>query len=289
MAESCGIEVVFVNLGIRAHDLEHLSIEKLPEEVFKKGLSSVQLAINKSFPELNLKNGSLSSGLARYIGDSFKSHNIQIAVLGCYVNIIHPDLDERRRSLEFFKEHIRFARDFGCSIVGTETGNVHAKMGFTTDNFREEPFLEVVKSVSELVEEAERFGVFVGIEAGVNHPVYSPKMMKRLMDEIKSSNLQAIFDPTNLLTEENYMNQDTIFNEAFELYGDRIVAVHAKDFTIKNGKLEFVPVGKGLLDYNTIFKFIKYNKPYINILMENTKEPFIDEGILYLRQKYEIA
>jgi Xylose isomerase-like TIM barrel. len=278
-----------MNLGIRAHDLAGLPLTRLPEEVSKLGLSSVQLALNKSFPELNIKNGSLSPGLANYIGSQFRKHNIQIAVLGCYVNIIHPDLSERRLLLELFKEHLRYARDFGCSIVATETGNVHEKMGYTTDNFTEEAYNEVVKSVSELVEEAEKFGAIVGIEPGVNHPIYSPKVMRRLIDDIKSNNLQVVFDPANFLTEENYKSQKIIFEDAFRLFGDRIVAVHAKDFTIKNGKLEFVPVGKGLLNYDTIFKFIKYNKPYINILMENTKEPFIDEGISYLKQKYEIA
>ena len=277
-----------MNLGIRAHDLIGLSLERLPEEVSKLGLSSVQLALSKSFPELHIKNGSLTPGLANYIGSHFRNHNIQIAVLGCYVNIIHPDLSERRLLLELFKEHLRYARDFGCSIVATETGNVHEKMGYTTDNFTEEAYNEVVKSVSELVEEAEKFGVIVGIEPGVNHPIYSPKVMRRLIDDVKSSNLQVIFDPANLLTEENYKSQKIIFEEAFKLFGDRIVAVHAKDFSINEGKFEFVPVGEGLLDYETVFKYLKDTKPYINILMENTKGTFIESGISYLKGKYEI-
>ncbi|MEG6567348.1 sugar phosphate isomerase/epimerase family protein [Thermoanaerobacterium saccharolyticum] len=276
-----------MNLGIRAHDLAGLPLTRVPEEVSKLGLSSVQLALNKSFPELDIKNGSLTPGLANYVGSHFRKHNIQIAVLGCYVNIIHPNLSERRLLLELFKEHLRFAKDFGCSIVATETGNVHEKMEYTTDNFTEEAYLEVVKSVSELVEEAEKFGVIVGIEPGVNHPIYSPKVMRRLIDDVKSNNLQVIFDPANLLTEENYKSQKIIFKEAFRLFGDRIVAVHAKDFAVNEGKFEFVPVGTGLLDYETVFKYLKHKKPYINILMENTKGTFVESGISYLKDKYK--
>ena len=90
--------------------------------------------------------------------------DVQISVLGCYIHMIHPDKEKRQAELDRFKEHIRFARDFGCSIVGTETGNVHEKTGYTTDNFEEQPFLDVVDSVRELVEEAEKFGVIVAIE-----------------------------------------------------------------------------------------------------------------------------
>lgn len=144
-----------------------------------------------------------------------------------------------------------------------------------------------MKSVSELVEEAEKFGVIVGIEPGVNHPIYSPKVMRRLIDDVKSNNLQVILDPANLLTEENYKSQKIIFEEAFRLFGDRIVAVHAKDFVVNEGEFEFVPVGTGLLDYETVFKYLKHKKPYINILMENTKGTFIESGISYLKDKYK--
>lgn len=275
-----------LNIGIRAHDIENLPLEELVQEVASKGLISVQLALSKSLEGVNTELGSLSPGFARYVGNVFSKHNIQIAVLGCYFNMIHPDLVERRKGMERFKEHIRFARDFGCSIVATETGNVNPEIFYTEENFKEEPFLEVVESVSELVKEAEKFGVIVGIEAGVNHPIYSPKVMKRLLDSINSNNLQVILDPVNLLTIDTYQNQEEIFQEAMDLFGDRVVILHAKDFTIENNQLVPTAVGKGLLNYEYIIKEIKKKKPYINILLEETKEPFIEESIAYLRGKF---
>ncbi|AYA75547.1 sugar phosphate isomerase/epimerase [Bacillus sp. Y1] len=277
-----------MNIGIRAHDIENRPLEELVKEIAGKGLTSVQLALSKSFDSINTELGSLSPGLARYIGDEFSKQHIQIAVLGCYFNMIHPDLVERRKGIERFKEHIRFARDFGCSIVATETGNVNADIIYTEDNFKEEPFLEVVESVRELVQEAEKFGVIVGIEAGVNHPVYSPKVMKRLLDTIPSNNLQVILDPVNLLTIETYENQEEIFQEAMELFGDRVVVLHAKDFNIQNNQLTTTAVGKGLLNYDFILKQIKEKKPYMNILLEETKEPYIDESVAFLKERYEL-
>ncbi|MEH7239056.1 sugar phosphate isomerase/epimerase family protein [Bacillus sp. JJ1562] len=278
-----------INLGIRAHDVEASSLDGLAQSIADKGLSSVQLALGKSFPDLNTSLGSLSPGLGKYIGKAFQQKNIEIAVLGCYINMIHPDLEERQKALDRFKEHIRFARDFGCSVIGTETGNVNAKMGFTVDNFQEKPFLDVIESVKELVKEAEKFGVIVGIEAGVNHPVFNSILLKRLLDEVNSHNLQIIFDPVNLLTVENYNHQDEIFKEAIELIGDRIIIVHCKDFVIKDGKLKFAPPGKGQLNYDLVMKLIKSKKPYIQFLLESTTEPFIDDSIAFLQEKYENA
>lgn len=278
-----------INLGIRAHDVEASSLDGLAQSIADKGLSSVQLALGKSFPDLNTSLGSLSPGLGRYIGKAFQQKNIEIAVLGCYINMIHPNLEERQKALDRFKEHIRFARDFGCSVIGTETGNVNAKMGFTVDNFQEKPFLDVIESVKELVKEAEKFGVIVGIEAGVNHPVFNPILLKRLLDDVNSHNLQIIFDPVNLLTVENYNHQDEIFKEAIELIGDRIIIVHCKDFVIKDGKLKFAPPGKGQLNYDLVMKLIKSKKPYIQFLLESTTEPFIDDSIAFLQEKYENA
>src|SRR5690606_30297832 len=276
-----------INLGIRAHDVKVNSLEQLAQTVRDKGLTSVQLALAKSFPDLNSSLGSLSPGFGQYIRNAFQRNNIQIAVLGCYINMIHPDLHERKKVLDRFKEHIRFVRDFGCSVVGTETGNVHAKMGYTEENFREEPFLAVVESVKELVHEAEKFGVIVGIEAGVNHPVYHASLLKRLLDEVNSNNLQVIFDPVNLMTAQNYIHQDKIIKDAIELIGDRMIIVHCKDFIIEEGKLKFVSPGKGLLNYDLVMSLIKPLKPHIQFLLESTTEPFIDDSIAFLQEKYE--
>ncbi|MDL4840286.1 sugar phosphate isomerase/epimerase family protein [Aquibacillus rhizosphaerae] len=278
-----------LNLGIRAHDIDLHEPESIAKEVSKKGLSSVQLALGKSFKDFKTASGCLSTGYANHIRDEFKNQGVNIAILGCYINMIHPEKQARKNLLTRFKEHIRFARDFGCTIVGSETGNVYAKMGYTEDNFHEKPFLEVVDSVRELVKEAEKFGVIVGIEGGINHPVHTPELMKRLLDTIESNNLQVIFDPANFISMDNYKEQEKVVEQAFHLFGDRIVAIHAKDFVIEDNWIKMVPVGEGLLNYDFIFKWLKQNKPFIHILLENTKEPYIDDSITYLEKKYDEA
>ncbi|SER29047.1 Sugar phosphate isomerase/epimerase [Gracilibacillus ureilyticus] len=278
-----------LNLGIRGHDIDYHEPELIAKEVASKGLGSVQLALAKSFPDLPTQTGSLSPGFAKQMFQSFRDHRVNVAILGCYINMIHPDPEKREQLLSRFKEHIRFARDFGCSIVASETGNVNEKMGYTEDNFTEEAFRKVVKSVKALTNEAERWGVIVGIEGGINHPIHTPELMGRLLDEVDSNHLQVVFDPANFMSMENYHDQEKVFGQSFELFGDRMAAIHAKDFIIEDQWIKMVPVGKGMLRYDLLFQWLKENKPYIEVLLENTKEPYIDDSIKYLHEQYDNA
>jgi L-ribulose-5-phosphate 3-epimerase len=271
-------------IGIRAHDFGKLPVEKLADKIQSKGISYIQLALTKAIAGIDDPTGILNPGLASYFRDVFYKRNIKISVLGCYLNYIHPDAEQRRKNIDLFKEHIRFARDFGCSVVGTETGSINADYSFSIENKSEKAFQMFYESLKELVEEAERFGVFVGIEGVTRHVITTPQRMKQMIDKINSNNLQVIFDPVNLLNMENYKNQDEVIKESFDLFGDRIVIIHAKDFIIDDEKFKEVAPGKGLLNYKLLCALINERKPYIEILMEETKESTLSESLNYIKK-----
>ena len=276
-------------LGIRAHDIDcsNLNINDLSRRISQKGIKSVQLVLHKAINDFDTSVGKLNPGMANYIKNNFNKNDIQIAIMGCYINLIHPDIVERKQSIERFKEHIRYARDFGCSIVGTETGSYMADCSYDTRNNSEEAFVQCIKSIKELVEEAEKFGVLVGIEAVTTHVINSPERVKRMIDLIESYNLQIIFDPVNLLDENNYLKQNEIIERSLELFGDRIVLVHAKDFVIDDGKMVRTAPGKGLFNYELLLKKLKYSKPYINVIMEELLEEDMDDSIKTLYNIYD--
>lgn len=273
-------------LGGRAHDFGKLPVEELAVKASKHGYSYIQLALAKAAAGIDTSLGKLSPGMGNYIRDTFKKENVNIAVLGCYINPIHPDVEERRKHLERFKEHIRFARDFGCSIIGTETGSLKVSGLADYDNESEEAFETLIQSLRELVKEAEKFGVIVAIEGGKNETVTTPQRMRRVLDLIPSNNLQVIYDPTNYLSIDNWKEQDQIIKDAFELFGDRMVAFHSKDFVIENDKICTVPAGTGNLNYELILKLLKEKKPYIYILIEDIKEMYMEESMRLITEIY---
>ena len=209
-------KAIAMMLGVRAHDFGRFpagdSRAKLPA-----GLTCVQLALSKAIAGVELAPGMLNPGLAFHIGRAFHRHNVQIAVLGCYINPIHPDPKTRRALLGLFKEHLRYARDFGCGLVALETGSVNADYSFHSDNHGERAFQQLLESIGELVAEAEKFGVLVGIEGVTRHVVSTPAKMKTVLDTIQSNNLQVVFDPVNLLSVDNCQDPDRVIQESFEL------------------------------------------------------------------------
>ena len=272
------------HLGVRAHDFSPCPLPQLIEKLEEHSFSSIQFAVHKSFPESAPRLGALSPGTAAYYGDAFRQAGIRIAVLGCYVNIIDPDPARRTQAFDDFSTHLRLARDFGASLVGTETGSVG--QGYTPDNYTKEAFEQVVDSVQAMVAEAERFGVTVGIEAGVNHPLHTVQLTRRLLDAVPSSNLQIILDAANLMTPDNYLQQERIVAEAFELLGDRIAVLHLKDFTVKDGRLGIVPAGQGLLNFTPLLHYMKYKRPHIQGLLESTPEEHLRDSAQMLRRMY---
>jgi len=69
---------------------------------------------------------------------------------------------------------------------------------------------------------------------------------------------------------DNYMYQDEIINDTFELLGDKIIVIHVKDFVINNEKMQYVVPGNGILNYGLILE---------NLNNYNIDIPLIMEGI----------
>jgi len=257
-----------VRLGIRAHDLGRFSADELARRVLVEGLEGVQLALGKAIEGVDLSRGVLDSGMAAGIGAAFARHGVQIEVLGCYINPIHPNPSTRRISLELFKAHLRRARDFGCNLVALESGSLNADQSSHPGNAGEAAYQELLVSMVQLVAEAECCGVVVGIEAVTSHVLSTPERLRRLLDDIPSRHLQVVFDPVNLLSLANWMEQREIMRRSFDLFGDRIGVVHAKDFRIAEGNLVGCAFGDGLLDYPFLLSWLTRHKPGIPILLE---------------------
>lgn len=278
-----------MRLGVRAHDFGKLPLETLAAQIAAHGFTCVQLAPPKAIAGFE-PHSQLTPGFAWEVREVFARHGIQIAVLGCYINLGDANEASRRAQLARFKEHVRFARDFGCSIVGTETGSINSDYSWHVANHAEAAYQTVLASTRELVREAERFGVFVCIEGVERYVISSPQRLRRLVDEVDSPNLQVIFDPVNLLCAKNHQAEAQIIADALGLLGERICIVHAKDFTLRaDGQYQECPAGSGRLDYAPVLRWIKANKPSINVLLENTHPSTVAGTAQYLRERYASA
>jgi sugar phosphate isomerase/epimerase len=258
-------------IGLRAHDYGKLPPESLADTLAVFKPASIQLALAKAFPNAPAP-GALNSGYARNIRDTFDRRGIAIAVLGCYINPVHPDPEEREKMLRRFEEHLRFARDFDCPIVGTETGSRNPDCSWHPDTQKPETFDILCASIERLVTCAEKCGSMVGIEPVADqHTLSTIEKTAALLERFPSPALKIIYDPVNLIPSSGLTeDQGRFFARAFDAFGNSIAVIHAKDFRMEGGKKSAaLPAGTGDLDYPALLALLARKKPGIDILLEN--------------------
>jgi len=273
-----------MNLGVRAHDFGRLPAGDLAGRIAGHGFTCVQLAPPKAIAGFEPERENLTPHNARRICGEFRRHGIAIAVLGCYINLAGPDAALRRRELDRFKEYLRRAGDFGCALVGTETGSLNPNYSAHPGNRGEEAFQLVRAGVRELADEAERSGASVGIEGVERYVISDARRLRRLIEEVGSDRVRVIFDPVNLLSPENHADQDEIIRETFDLLGDRIAVIHAKDFVVEAGRLRSVRSGRGRLNHTLLAELIRARTPQVPVLLEDTEPATVDEGVRFWRE-----
>jgi len=260
-----------MQLGIRFHDTdENLSFEERIKAIHDQGFSCTHIALSKAIKTNSVDNAALTPGYATYLRKLFAANDVDLAVLGNYLNLAHPDPDALAKITEKYLAHIRFASMLGVSVVGTETGCPNSEYKFVPECHTEEAYQIFLKNVRPVVSYAEKMGVIFAIEPVYRHIIWNPKVARRLLDDVASPNLQIILDPVNLLDMPNYMHQNEIVDEAIELLGKDVAIVHIKDYVIEDGKCKSVPVGFGQMDYKNLISYIKKEKPFVQCTLEET-------------------
>jgi len=251
-----------MKIGVRAHDFGRNSIENIVKIITEAGFTCTQLAPTKAI-----------EGIANF-ADITENHiekiqtafaDLEITVLGCYIEPSVTDKETRLKNVEIFKNNLTYAKKLGVKIVGTETTHLDTN---TPQAEREKIYALLKDSVLRLAEHAEKENVFIGIEPVAEHTLNTPELTKRLLDEVNSNQLKIIFDPVNLVLPETISRQNEIFQQTFDLIGEEIVAVHIKDIVIENNQKVWREIGQGVIDYTQIMGWLLKNKPHVNMLRE---------------------
>lgn len=265
-----------LQLGIRLHDVnaaEDEALQTLEARAAKareEGFCCVHLALAKCIKNTKFDSASLTEGLAAYVRRVFRAEELDVAVLGCYLNLAHPDEEKIREFQSRYFGHLRVAALAGIGMVGTETGAPNAAYKLDADTHSDEALDTFLRNLEPVVDCAEQWGVTMAIEPVWNHIVYNADRAAQALRSIGSRNLRIIFDPVNLLGTENVDRRDYVFADAMDKLCDAIAIVHLKDFVRRDGALVSVAAGTGEMDYTEILRFLKARKPYIQATLENT-------------------
>lgn len=267
-----------LQIGIRLHDVNTTrdrafqTLEARAKTARAEGFSCVHLALSKVMAGVTFDEAAMTEGLAMHIKRVFADNGLDVAVLGCYLNLAHPDPAKLREIQARYFAHIRVAALSGACMVGTETGAPNAAYRYEPACHGREALTAFLRGLAPVVEAAERRGVTVAIEPVWNHIVWNPDRALEVLRAMGSRNLRIIFDPVNLLSPENVDDRDRVIGKAMDKLCDRIAMVHLKDFVRADGTLRSVAAGTGEMDYSAILAFLKARKPYAMATLENTDD-----------------
>lgn len=281
-----------MQVGIRLHDVNTglepalQTLERRAERAREEGFSCVHLAFSKVIKGVDFDGSALTEGLAMYARRVLSREGLDTAVLGCYLNLAHPDPEKLREIQSRYFGHIRVAALMGAGVVGTETGAPNPEYKTDANTHTEKALDAFIRGLAPVVERAEHYGVTVAVEPVWKHIVYDANRALRVLSAVRSPNLRIILDPVNLLYAGNAEQRDRVIGEAADKLGEYVAVVHLKDFVREGDALRSVAAGTGEMDYTRILRFIKERKPYIQATLENTTNDSAVQSREFLQRKY---
>lgn len=240
-------------LGARLHDYGKGTVDEMFAKIAADGWATTQLAYKKSVTGVQ-SYADVTDALVAETLAAQKAHNIQVAILGTYVELAMND-ESREKNVADFISQLRVCKALGAGCIGTETTNMAKQPAGTT---RERAQYMLCKSLEAILPKAEELGVTVAVEPVTYHSMNSPRATRRILDSLQSPALKVICDLSNLVHAGNVNNQEAIWEEVGELLGDKIVAVHFKGQGFRpDGSLFSTSLEESTTDYAGAFRMLR--------------------------------
>lgn len=106
-----------MQLGIRLHDIKKAPLEERLAIAHEQGFACGHLALAKVISEYPVDDGALTPGYAMYLKKIFAENQLDVAVLGCYLNLANPNPASLAKNTHRYLAHIRFASLLGAGVV----------------------------------------------------------------------------------------------------------------------------------------------------------------------------
>ena len=184
-----------IRIGCRAHDYGKHTPVQLAHILHTAGYTGAQLAMPRAIEGIE-DFASVTDAQLSAIFQAFDAEDIEITVLSCYMDLSAPDEPARLAGVENVKRCLRYAKQVGARMVGSETS-------WTALSDEEKALRRplMLDSLQRIAEEAVRLNAVFGVEPVAIHPLCSPEILAELLQAVDApNNIKIIFDPVNLFT-----------------------------------------------------------------------------------------
>lgn len=290
-----------LDLGFRAHDFGKFpsAPELASTAVSFRQNSCLHFAPYKALEDVPRP---MTYEWAQGIKRDFDQQGIRVAILGCYINPVHPDPEKRESELKAFENGLDMAPYLGNSIVATETGSLNAKNVRCEDTWTDKNFSTFLNIVERLLNHAIKNNVIMALEAVADkNTLDNPQRMLKVMQTFESPNLRVLFDAVNILPIHGLDDYEAYYDETVSMLSPYICAMHLKDFVwaeqlnefpfatgkVKNGT---IPIGEGIMPWKTIFGiYKKYKVDKVPMTLENFKSATLKKSLEFVERTYAQA
>ncbi len=245
-----------IQLGLVSAILPELPLEQVVVESARAGYDCIELmcwpvgkAERRYAGVTHVDVAKLDDGEVARIRELFASNNMAISGLGYYPNALAPDAAEAEAAQAHIRRVIEGASKLGVGVVNTFIGRDWTQN--VDNNFAK--FRQVWPDIIKLAEDQ---GVKVGIEncpmlftndewPGGKNLAVSPKIWRRMFEEIPRANFGLNYDPSHLVWQG--MDPVGVIRE----FASRFVHTHAKDARVEKDRLNDVGILATPLEYHS--------------------------------------
>lgn len=193
----------------------------------------------------------------RAFRDAFAKHDVVIAEVGRWVNLLDADADKRRANLQTVTEGLALAEAMGarCCVDLAGSFSPIPGVGPNPENLSQPFFDAAVENARKIIDAVKpQHAKFCYEVKGWALPD-SPEHYIRMLKAIDRPAFGVHLDPCNLVNSpDKFFHNPTLLNECFDQLGSWIVSCHAKDLVWDvEMAMHFreVAPGKGVMDYTT--------------------------------------
>ncbi len=226
-------------------------------------------------PRLTLKD---TAGI-RAVREAFAAEDVTIAEVGFWENLVDTESATRQQHRQSMTEALALAEELGAvcavDIFGSYChGNGNSR--HVAANFSAEAFEEAVTMARHFIDTVKPKRSYFTYEIFPFSVVDSPEAIAQLIAAVDRPQFGVHLDLVNLINSPRaYWQSGAIMRECVKLFGDRIVAAHAKDIKLKEPAisviLEEVLAGEGALDIAAFVRELHQLPQAVPLMLEHLK------------------
>ncbi len=274
-----------LKLGIFTGVYAGLPLEEAARRMAEDGFHGVVLEYG--FADVRFDPWAPDWDKARQITRTLAKHNLKIAGLFGYYNLVDPDSARRKRGEQRMQMLIENWKHFGCPIISTETGTLNAKSEWleSPENASEEGYQACRAALEKLTQAARKTGAVISIEPYWRNVIDSITRTERVVHDVPG--LKLVMDPCNYYRKDDLSRMDPMLDEMFQGLGKQIVLAHAKDVKASADGTDLPAAGRGVLDYPLFLRHLAGLNRELYLIIEHLTLDDVPRARDYVLSQFE--